>query len=179
MDRTITTVGHSNHELGRFVQLLRGERIEHVVDVRSQAYSRFAPQFNYGAIRSWLNEHGIEYTHDTNLGGRPESADMYDAAGHVLYGRLAVSIQFKGSLDRLEATATSSKVAIMCGEEDPTECHWRVLHLRGDGRLMPEDLIADVAGGAEPGLFEGGEFSAWRSIRSVSHKIPPRSSSES
>ena len=192
MRRTITTVGHSNHEPDEFVGLLKKVGIQHVVDIRSQPYSRFAPQFNFGALRSLLADHGIEYTHDKDLGGWPDSEDMYDAAGHVLYGRLAESRDFEQAVERLEtAVKTPHVLAIMCGEEDPTECHrrllvgkvlgdrgWQVRHLRGGGHLMSEEELTDVSGGVEPGLFEGGEFSAWRSIRSVSPRNPPNSSSE-
>lgn len=192
MTRTITAVGHSNHESNQFVELLKEAGIQQVIDVRSQPYSRHTPHFNLEALRSLLAENGIEYSHEGALGGRPEAAEMYDSAGHVLYGKLAASAEFEEGVDRLEATAHISRAAIMCGEEDPTECHrrllvgrvmigrgWRIEHLRGDGRLVSEDQLSDVSGGVEPGLFEGGEYSTWRSIRSVSPGGPPRSSSRS
>ena len=43
---TLWTVGHSNHPLGAFLDLLAQHRIEVVADVRSSPYSRYASQFN-------------------------------------------------------------------------------------------------------------------------------------
>ncbi len=42
----IFTIGHSNHDMLHFLGILRRHRIEMLVDVRSEPYSRYAPQFN-------------------------------------------------------------------------------------------------------------------------------------
>ncbi len=42
----IFTVGHSDHDIQRFIELLVGHRITAVADVRSMPYSKFTPQFN-------------------------------------------------------------------------------------------------------------------------------------
>ena len=42
---TIKTIGHSNHAIERFVDLLKAGGVEAVVDVRSMPYSRRFPQF--------------------------------------------------------------------------------------------------------------------------------------
>jgi uncharacterized protein (DUF488 family) len=42
---TVYTVGHSDHEAGEFVALLRQHGIEMLVDVRSSPYSRYFAQF--------------------------------------------------------------------------------------------------------------------------------------
>ena len=40
------TIGHSNHSIDRFIQLLDENGIMILVDVRSAPYSRYNPQFN-------------------------------------------------------------------------------------------------------------------------------------
>jgi uncharacterized protein (DUF488 family) len=40
------TVGHSNHSLEAFLQLLKAYETEVLIDTRSDPYSRFAPHFN-------------------------------------------------------------------------------------------------------------------------------------
>jgi uncharacterized protein (DUF488 family) len=80
----------------------------------------------------------------------------------------------------------------MCSEEDPTACHRRLLigrvlaqrgvsvrHIRGDGRVQGEAELADMYGAGQPQLFAEMEEARWRSIRSVSPRRPPRSSSAS
>ena len=55
----IKTIGHSNHPIGRFVDLLKAGGVEAVVDVRSTPYSRRFPQFG----RERLAERGAEIEH--------------------------------------------------------------------------------------------------------------------
>ena len=57
----IWTVGHSDHPLARFLELLQAERIEFLVDVRSYPYSRHAPQFNRETLGPTLERAEIRY----------------------------------------------------------------------------------------------------------------------
>ena len=162
-----------------------------MVDVRSQPHSRFSPQFSKGALAPAIEGADIGYAHLPDLGGRPDGSTYYDQLGHVLYGLVAESDRFKRAIETLEDLLDLQVVAIMCSEESPTECHrrllvgrvlatrgWEILHLRGDGRIQPESELADLTGPAvEDGLFEGGELSTWRSIRSVSPSGRPPTSS--
>src|SRR4051812_12497644 len=47
---TIFTIGHSTHEIGAFLELLRGQRIELLADVRRYPGSRRMPWFNEGEL---------------------------------------------------------------------------------------------------------------------------------
>jgi uncharacterized protein (DUF488 family) len=53
-NQLLFTIGHSNHSIGRFVELLRLHGIEIVCDVRSTPYSRFNPQFNRESLTAAL-----------------------------------------------------------------------------------------------------------------------------
>lgn len=186
----LLTVGHSNHTLDRFLELIAGAGIEVLVDVRSHPYSRFAPQFNREALAAAVRAADRKYLFlGQELGGRPTGDDYYDEEGHVLYGRVARSTFFSEGLERLEKGLRSHRVAVMCSEEDPTDCHRRLLvtrvlldrgvavsHLRGDGRLQSE---ADFGGFGQGDLFNGFEEAAWRSTRSVSPARALLSSSSS
>jgi uncharacterized protein (DUF488 family) len=187
---TVMTVGHSNHPLERFLALLRSQGVEVVVDVRSHPYSRFATQFNREALLASLTDEGIKYVFlGRELGGRPEGDGLYDDDGHVLYGRVAQSELFQAGIARLENGLSRYRLALMCSEEDPTDCHRRLLvtrvlndrgvevvHVRGDGRVQHE---CDLHDGAQGDIFNGFEETAWRSTRSVSPGRAPASSSAS
>ncbi|MCP4965996.1 MAG: DUF488 domain-containing protein [bacterium] len=188
-DRAILTIGHSNHDGRFFIDLLTKAGVELVVDIRSQPYSRYTPHFNRAALEKLLAEAGIDYRHEPGLGGRPDDPAMYDETGHVLYGLVADSPAFSEAVERLEGSAQKQQVAIMCGEENPTDCHRRLLvgrvlqrhgrhtkHIRKDGNIQHEHELPP-AGDTQEGLFEGGEFSSWRSIQSVSPRSRPPSSS--
>ena len=188
---TLYTIGHSNHTAEKFLELLHEHGIEVLVDVRSQPFSRYNPQFNDNNLASALKAAGIRYLFmGDQLGGRPEGVEFLDDEGHALYHRMAESPQFLAGLERLEHGVGEHRVAIMCSEENPAICHRHllvtrvisgrgidVLHIRGDGRLETEDQIAPQE--KQGVLFAELEEQSWKSLRSVSPKHQPPSSSES
>jgi uncharacterized protein (DUF488 family) len=194
--RVVFSLGHSNHSPAAFLALLSRHGITAVVDTRSQPYSQYSPQFNHAALSPLLEGEGIEYIFagDT-LGGRPNGAGFYDRDGRVLYYKVADSDFFALGVSRLKFLAEEfERVALLCSEEDPTQCHRRllvarvladegidVMHIRADGRLQSESDLAGrqkVSSMAQPGLFDAAEESSWKSTRSV---LParPRSASSS
>jgi uncharacterized protein (DUF488 family) len=193
---TVFTIGHSNHALDTFRGLLLQHGIEVLADVRSSPYSQYAPQFNRETLRAAITDEGIEYCFlGDALGGRPPGDDFYDDQGRVLYDRIAASPAFQRGLDRLVRTARNRRTAVLCSEEDPTDCHRRrligrvllerqvpVIHLRGDGRAQTEEEVAREERmqhtGGQLTLFEVQEADSWRSTRSVSRAKPLPSSSE-
>ncbi|MGH2544667.1 MAG: DUF488 family protein, partial [Ardenticatenaceae bacterium] len=134
-ERTIFTIGHSNHSLEAFVELLQRQGIEVLVDVRSQPYSRYASHFGSRSLKEVVAASGMRYVFLGNeLGGRPGGAYFYDEEGYVLYGRVAASSLFLEGIARLEQGIESYRVAIMCSEEDPVGCHRHLLV----GRVLRE-----------------------------------------
>lgn len=189
---TIYTVGHSNHTLEKFLDLLTTHGIEVLVDTRSQPYSKYAVHFNARELRTAVNARGLGYLFlGKELGGRPEGAEFYDTEGYVLYSRVAESPLFLAGLSQLETAAAQQRVALLCSEEDPAVCHrylliGRVLaqrgvslqHIRGDGRLQTDTEVeaeAQPDDGGQQALFADEEVSEWKSIRSVLPKKPPPS----
>ena len=119
----ILTIGHSRHPLERFLSLLETADVSAVADVRSAPVSRFSPHFNRNALAASLGGRGIAYIFlGTTLGGRPERAEMY-TEGRADYEKLAASPEFRAGLAELIETAKRSRVAVMCAEADPLDCH--------------------------------------------------------
>ena len=121
---TIWTIGHSNHPLETFLDLLAKHRIEVLVDVRSSPYSRYASHFNKAAIEGALLERDIKYLFLGDcLGGRAEGEQFYDEQGYVLYDRLADSPTFRRGVDRLlEGIA---RLGDNCIQVDALDARWR------------------------------------------------------
>jgi uncharacterized protein (DUF488 family) len=142
------TVGHSNHAFDDFVVLLQRHRITAVADVRSAPYSRHHPQFNRETLRKSLREHEVAYVYlGAELGARSKDRSCY-VDGRVQYSRLAATQAFQGGIARLREGAKIYRIAIMCAEKDPLDCHRTLLvarvlerdgasisHIRGDGSL--------------------------------------------
>jgi uncharacterized protein (DUF488 family) len=182
--RAIWTIGHSNHTFETFASLLESEGIEFVADVRSYPYSRIAPQFNRETFQRALGERGIRYLFlGEELGGRPEKDEHYDDEGHALYGPMSEEPQFSQAIDRLVGGAENHRLALVCSEGDPAECHRRLLvgkvladrglqlhHIRRDGSVIVEDRVTLDRADDQRSLFEEGAEAAWRSTQSVSHR---------
>ena len=153
---TILTVGHSTHTMDKFVDLLRTHGVTAVADVRSSPFSRFNPQFSRKPLEASLREHDIKYVFlGRELGARPEDPASYEN-GRVVYSRLAGTTLYKQGLSRLQQGAERERVAIMCAEQDPVDCHRTVLvaqslvslavdvaHILPDGRLErhPDSMV--------------------------------------
>lgn len=59
-----------------------------------------------------------------HIGGRPQNDICYDKEGYFDYHRMAEEPSFKTGLHRLvDANSKNCRVAIMCSESDPSECH--------------------------------------------------------
>lgn len=151
-DLTIFTIGHSNHRLEKFISLLKSNEIELVVDIRSRPYSRFASWFNKAAINESLHDNEIRYIFlGDKLGGKPDDKRYYDAEGHVAYSLIAARPEFHEGIERLMKGCMGHRIALMCSEENPLNCHRfhlvseslenngiNVIHIRGDGRLQSQ-----------------------------------------
>ena len=145
----IHTVGHSNHPIDRFVELLQPHGITAVADVRSTPYSRFNPQFRREKLQAALAEAGIQYVFlGEELGARSQDPACYDADGRVSYARLAKTGLFRRGIERLKTGMAEHRISLMCAEREPLECHRTILvareltrdavavtHILGDGSL--------------------------------------------
>ena len=125
----ICTVGHSNHSLEAFVALLRRHGVEEVADVRSSPYNRspYTAHFNKDALEESLAAEGVRYVYmGAELGGRPADPSCYDA-GRVRYDRVARTDDFLFGIQTLLRDANERKVALMCAEKEPLDCHRTLL----------------------------------------------------
>jgi uncharacterized protein (DUF488 family) len=151
---TIYTIGHSDHSVAAFVDLLRQHGITTVVDVRSQPYSRWAHQFNRETLARDLKGLGFTYAFmGSALGGRPSNLDVPqgERPNYQLMEQAAI---YQSGIDQLLDLGRAERVAVMCSEGDYRQCHRnlliaqtllargvRVLHIQPDGRTVEGELI--------------------------------------
>jgi len=188
---SIFTIGHSNLTIEDFLKLLHLHKIQILVDIRSEPYSKYVPHFNRKELEQAIKEAGMKYLFlGRELGGRPAGEEFYNSEGYVLYGRLADSPIFLEGISRLEeGLRKNMRIALMCSEEDPEECHRRLLvarvllrrnievrHIRGNGSLEmePEHIPIQLSMFAKVE-----EIDQWKSIRSVLPAERPPTSLES
>jgi len=156
------TIGHSNHPLRRFMELLALHAIQALCDVRSTPYSRFNPQFNRESLATALGEGRIAYLYlGEELGGKPREPD-YPTDEKARFARIAESQRFRAGLERLLAEAAARRTAMMCAEKDPARCHRGLLicpnlpegvmvrHILADGSLVDQRDLQGDAGSEDP-----------------------------
>jgi uncharacterized protein (DUF488 family) len=144
--RPLFTIGHSTHEFARFLGLLKQHEIEVVADVRSRPFSRF-PWFCGPALKKELKAQGLGYVFlGDELGARRVEREVY-IGPRADYELIARTHAFQEGLERVREGAGKYRVALMCAEKDPLDCHRTVLvcrhakefaeifHIHADGRL--------------------------------------------
>ena len=152
----IWTIGHSNHAALRFIDLLRGAAIQCVADVRSTPFSRRNPQFSQKALVASLKDAGIAYWFlGDALGARPKDPDCYED-GKVSYARIAATPAFQAAIQALIDRAATERIALMCAEKEPLDCHRAILvgralalrgvalgHIHAGGRIEPQAALEE------------------------------------
>ncbi|HEY6733645.1 MAG TPA: DUF488 domain-containing protein [Roseiarcus sp.] len=174
---TLYTVGHSNHSIEKFICLLTANGITAVADVRSRPFIRRHPQFNKERLASALTQPGIAYVFlGKELGARSEDPSCYEN-GKVQYPRLAATAAFKAGIERVLAGAAKFRLALMCAEMEPLDCHRTLLvsralesagaslaHILADGSVESQEKtmsrLIDLVGLPKEDLFERGDLIA-------------------
>jgi uncharacterized protein (DUF488 family) len=150
--QNIYTIGHSNHSVARFIELLKAHDVRAIADVRSHPYSRYNPQFNHESLQAALKDCDLSYVFlGGELGARSEDPACY-VEEKVDYERLARTPLFQRGLIRLMQGSKDCRIALMCAEQDPLTCHRAILiarhlaargidvrHILGDGRIEPHE----------------------------------------
>ena len=142
MKKIIFTLGSSNRSLEEFVQLLRKNAIEMVIDVRSFPTSKF-PHFKKEALSQSLGEKGLGYSFlGKELGG-------YRKGGYEAYTQ---THDYLRGIDLLERLASRCRCTLLCAERLPWRCHrrfigrsmqergWKVWHIIEEGRIWEAQI---------------------------------------
>ena len=153
----VYTVGHSNHPIEEFLKLLVKHNINCVCDVRSMPYSRFTEQYNRENIKEYLSEHNIKYLFfGEEFGARREEKGLL-TDGMVDFEKVAKNEKFIKGINRIEKGLEKGyRIALMCTEKEPIECHRTILvsrnlylkgmvilHILSDGTAVYHEKIEE------------------------------------
>jgi len=143
----LLTFGHSTQSWEQFLELLLRHRIEAIGDVRSSPYSARFPQYNREILDRALRAANIRYVFlGDELGARRTERECY-VDGVARYDRIARTTAFRAGLERVQTGVARFRLALMCAEKDPLECHRTILvcrqfrsdmsiqHILGDGSI--------------------------------------------
>jgi len=170
IDLTIFTIGHSRHSREHFEWLLQSAGITGVADVRSVPFSRLTPHFSQSDLKYTLRNIGIVYSFlGRELGGRPQGHQLY-CEGVADYEKMARTPTFMEGIARVLEGARKYRVALLCSEHDPLDCHRcllvgrqlahmgvRIEHILSNGSLQSQDSVEEtllkLVGGRDDDLF--------------------------
>ncbi len=130
MSPLLYTIGHSNHEIVTFIELLHQHAVTALADVRSHPYSRHVPHYSREPLKAALADADIAYVFlGKELGARSDNPACYKQ-GKVQYDRLAQEPSFSEGIRRVIQGMDRYRIALMCAEKDPIECHRALLVAR-------------------------------------------------
>lgn len=168
----IYTIGYGNRSLDDFLGLLQRYDIRFLVDIRSQPYSRFHPEFSQTALQTALIKHQVRYVFlGDKLGGRPTDEACY-VNGKVDYTLVREQPFFQQGIQRLkQAWLKNARMVLMCSELKPYECHRSkliapglsaagiiVAHINEQGVLKTQDQVIETLTGGQLSLFADETF---------------------
>ena len=144
------TIGHSTRPIEEFIELLRKNGVELLVDVRTIPRSRHNPQFNSDSLPKSLAAAGIAYAHLKDLGGlrkpRPDSTNLgWRNSSFRGYADYMQTPEFEVALKKLLELARKQICAVMCAEAVPWRCHRSLI---GDALLARKISVEHIVSGA-------------------------------
>lgn len=130
MSRRIYTIGHSTRTLAELLALLRSHQVTRLADIRRYPASRRYPHFSRENLERTVPEHGIEYLHIEDLGGRRRPVRSSENAAWKNdqfrgYADHMGTPEFHAAVDRL--LESERPTAYMCAEAVPWRCHRNLL----------------------------------------------------
>jgi uncharacterized protein (DUF488 family) len=145
----ILTIGHSTQTYEAFRDMAFSHGVTAIADVRTMPFSRHSPQFNQKEFRKSLTNDGIAYVFlGDALGGRPSKPSLL-TDGIADYTRMALEPEFAAGLERVISGSQKFRIAMMCAERDPMDCHrcllvgralyekgLEVVHIEGNGQRL-------------------------------------------
>lgn len=164
----IFTIGYGARQIEELIAVLKRYQIAYLIDVRSKPYSRYKPDFAKQALEQHLKMAGVRYLFMGDLlGGQPDDPDCYQEDGKVDYDKVNGKIFYQQGISRLaEAWKQQRRVALMCSEGKPEQCHRskliaatliaaqiEVAHIDENDVLISQEDVLLRLGGGQPSLF--------------------------
>jgi uncharacterized protein (DUF488 family) len=126
----LVSVGYGGRRLRSLVDLLTGEGVELLIDVRLTPVSGI-PGFSAGSLRRVLGDIGIEYRHAPELGNPPDNRAPFHEGpreqGRSRFRKLLRSGAARKALEDLVMAVAQRRVAVLCAERDQERCHRQVI----------------------------------------------------
>lgn len=161
--KLIYSIGCSSTRFVNFLDILKKYKILTLIDVRTNPFSRFVPEYRKENLEKALELVNISYIFLGNLlGGKPENPSFYTPEGYWNYNVIIQSMEFKEGIKTLLDLAERETIALMCSEFDPAQCHRALIigryllsyHNKAINHLMGKWVKVDQCALEESLIFE-------------------------
>lgn len=106
----ILSLGHSNYPMIKFMDILKKNKIEVIIDARTYPVSRFCPHFSKMPLQEALERETIKYLwRGKNIGGR------------------SLNVNYDETIKEIVEIAKKFVVCVICSEKSYTNCHRFIL----------------------------------------------------
>ena len=153
MINNLFTIGYASFSITEFINALKSHGINALVDVRSAPYSKYKPDFKKDNINKVLMDNNISYIFlGKYVGARVEDPECY-IDGKLNFGLLKKTKNYQAGIDRILNGMRDYRIALMCAEKDPVNCHRtfltcrtlrsypvKILHILEDGSLEDQTV---------------------------------------
>ena len=172
----IYTIGYGSRDVEAFLTVLQANQIQYLIDIRSSPYSGYKPEFSKSSLQNFLEANGVRYIFMGDaLGGQPENDSCF-TNGKVDYEKVAQQTFYREGIERLhKANRMGQRVALMCSEGKPENCHrskligWtltleglEVLHIDEVDEIITQKQVLLRLTNGQPSLF-GDDFFTYTS----------------
>lgn len=129
MDKVIYTLGHSNYDLEKFLNLIRKYNIDCIVDIRGIPYSSFNTQYNREPLRAFLKRENILYIYMGNeFAVQRNNTNLYNEKGYPDFKKVILDKDFLNGVKRLKnGIEKGFTIGILGAKQDPINCHRYIL----------------------------------------------------
>jgi uncharacterized protein (DUF488 family) len=168
------TIGYGARTLDEFLAVLKANRIQYLIDVRTAPFSKFKLDFSRDLLQHHAERAGLRYVFmgDT-LGGQPRDPDCH-TDGKVDYDGVRAQPFFQAGVERLQrAFEKRHRVVLMCSEGRPEDCHRSkligealtatgipVCHIDEDGQVRTQRQVIDRLTKGQMDLFGAPSFTS-------------------
>ncbi len=117
------TIGYSPFfEIESFIDTLKKSNINFLIDIRTFSYSKTFPVYDYENLNQTLKKENIKHTFlGDYIGGLTVKKRVREGVSK-LEDLLDVQ-KFREGMNKLFKISKENKVAVMCAEKDPMDCH--------------------------------------------------------
>lgn len=134
MDNMIYTIGYTAFTIDEFIKQLKSLNINCLIDVRTTPIaSDFYKIYSKQSLQPLLKEHDILYMNfDKEFGARQPEEEFYKKYGYLDFEAFIQSDFFLSGVKRLKkGCELGNRIALMCAEKDPINCHRAIMVARG------------------------------------------------